>query len=66
MKVLVVGAGGVGAAFAAIAQRRETFEQVVLADVALERACAAVDRLGEPGRFAGERVDASSRAESSS
>jgi len=55
-----VGAGGVGAAFAAIAQRREVFEQVVLADVALERASAAADRLGEPDRFSAERVDASS------
>ncbi len=63
MKILVVGAGGVGAAFAAIAQRRQVFEQVVLADVALERARAAVDRLGEPDRFVAERVDASSREE---
>jgi saccharopine dehydrogenase-like NADP-dependent oxidoreductase len=63
MRVLVVGAGGVGAAFAAIAQRRETFEQVVLADVELERAQAVTQRLGEPDRFSGERVDASSRQE---
>jgi saccharopine dehydrogenase (NAD+, L-lysine forming) len=63
MKVLVVGAGGVGAAFAAIAQRRAVFEQVVLADVALERARAASERLGEPDRFTAERVDASSREE---
>ncbi len=63
MKVLVVGAGGVGAAFAAIAQRRDVFEQVVLADVALERAQAAADRLDEADRFSAERVDASSRAE---
>jgi saccharopine dehydrogenase-like NADP-dependent oxidoreductase len=61
VRVLVVGAGGVGAAFAAIAQRREVFEHVVLADVALERAQAAADKLGEPDRFSGERVDASSR-----
>jgi len=60
MKVLVVGAGGVGAAFAAIAQRRPIFDHVVLADVALERAAAAADRLGEPDRFSAERVDASS------
>jgi saccharopine dehydrogenase-like NADP-dependent oxidoreductase len=53
----------VGAAFAGIAQRREAFEQVVLADVALERARAAVGRLGEPDRFRAERVDASSREE---
>jgi saccharopine dehydrogenase (NAD+, L-lysine-forming) len=63
MKVLVVGAGGVGAAFAAIAQRRETFEHVAMADVALERAQAVVQRLGEPDRFSAERVDASSRQE---
>jgi saccharopine dehydrogenase (NAD+, L-lysine-forming) len=63
MKVLVVGAGGVGAAFAAIAQRRPVFEQVVLADVAIERANAAANRLGEPDRFSGERVDASSRSD---
>ena len=52
-----------GAAFAAIAQRREVFEHIVLADVALERAQAAVERLGEPDRFSAERVDASSRPE---
>src|SRR5271167_3927122 len=63
MKVLVVGAGGVGAAFAAIAQRRPVFEHVVLADVAVERARAAAERLGEPDRFSGERVDASSQSE---
>jgi saccharopine dehydrogenase-like NADP-dependent oxidoreductase len=63
MKVLVVGAGGVGAAFAAIAQRREVFEQVVMADVAIERAQAAAERLGEADRFSGERVDASDRGQ---
>src|SRR6266576_1082688 len=61
MKVLVVGAGGVGAAFAAIAQRRPAFEHVVLADVALDRARAAARRLAEPDRFHAERVDATSR-----
>ncbi len=63
MKVLVVGAGGVGAAFAAIAQRRAAFERVVLADVALERAEAAAGRLGEPDRFGAAQVDASNGAE---
>jgi len=63
MRVLVVGAGGVGAAFAAIAQRRPAFTRVVMADVALERAQAVVERLAEPDRFAAERVDASSEAE---
>jgi saccharopine dehydrogenase (NAD+, L-lysine-forming) len=61
MKVLVVGAGGVGAAFAAIAQRRPVFERVVLADVSTERVMAVVAGLGEPGRFSAERVDASNK-----
>ena len=61
MRVLVVGAGGVGAAFAAIAQRRRAFERVVLADVAPERAQAVADRLGEHDRFSAERVNASDR-----
>jgi saccharopine dehydrogenase (NAD+, L-lysine-forming) len=61
--VLVIGAGGVGAAFAAIARRRSAFERVVLADVDLERARAAAERLDEPDRFAADRVDASDEAE---
>ena len=61
--MLVVGSGGVGAAFAAIAQSRPAFTEVVLADVALERARAVAERLGEPDRFRAERVDASSQAE---
>ena len=63
MKVLVVGAGGVGAAFAAIAQRRPAFKQVVLADVSAQRAHDVVARLGEADRFGAERVDASNREE---
>ena len=58
----MVGAGGVGAAFAAIAQRRPTFERIVLADVSPERVKSVVAGLGEPGRFAAERVDASDEA----
>ena len=63
MRILVVGAGGVGAAFAAIAQRREAFERVVLADIAPERVRSVVAALGEPSRFGAERVDASSQAD---
>ncbi len=63
MRVLVVGAGGVGAAFAAIAQRRDAFERVVMADVSPQRAREVVARLGEADRFAAERVDASDRGE---
>ena len=63
MRVLVVGSGGVGAAFAAIAQRRAVFTHVAMADVALERARAVVARLGEPDRYSAERVDASNEAD---
>ncbi len=62
MRVLVVGAGGVGAAFAAIAQRRPAFERVTLADLSPSRAHAAVAKLGEAGRFGAEQVDASDGA----
>jgi saccharopine dehydrogenase (NAD+, L-lysine forming) len=61
MRVLVVGAGGVGAAFASIAQRRPAFEHVSLADVSPARAHDVVARLGEADRFAAEQVDASDR-----
>ena len=62
MRVLVVGAGGVGAAFASIAQHRPAFERVSLADVSPARAHDVVAKLGEADRFAAERVDASDRA----
>ncbi|MGZ8782398.1 MAG: saccharopine dehydrogenase NADP-binding domain-containing protein, partial [Gaiellaceae bacterium] len=61
MRVLVVGAGGVGAAVAAVAQRRDFFERIVLADVDASRAQTAVDRTGDP-RFAAAAVDASDPA----
>jgi saccharopine dehydrogenase-like NADP-dependent oxidoreductase len=62
MRVLVVGAGGVGAAFASIAQQRPAFERVFLADLSPARSHEVVARLGEADRFAAERVDASDRA----
>src|SRR5580693_8401726 len=62
MRVLVVGAGGVGAAFAAIAKRRSAFERVWLADVSAARTHDVVAKLGEADRFAAERVDASDLA----
>lgn len=60
MRILVVGTGGVGSAFAAIAQRRNFFERVVLADLDPARPQSVVDRLGERDRFAAAPVDASS------
>ena len=59
MNVLVVGAGGVGSAFAAVAQRRSFFEHVTLGDVVAERAEAVTSRLDD-GRFSAVAVDASS------
>ncbi len=50
-----------GAAFAAIAQRRPAFEHVVLADVSPQRARDAAARLDEADRFTAEQVDASSQ-----
>jgi len=58
MRVLLVGAGGVGSAVAAVARRREFFEQMVVADYDLTRAERAVDRAGD-GRLAPARIDAS-------
>jgi saccharopine dehydrogenase-like NADP-dependent oxidoreductase len=58
VNILVVGSGGVGAAFARIAQRRDFFDRIVLADLDVTRASAAVDALGEPDRFDAAYVDA--------
>lgn len=59
MRILLVGAGGVGGAFAAIAARRDFFETIVCADYDLARAerAAATDP-----RYVAARVDASDPA----
>ncbi len=65
MRVLVVGAGGVGAAFTSIAARRPMFEQIVVADIDGRRAARAAElaERGAPGsdgsRVVATRVDAS-------
>jgi saccharopine dehydrogenase (NAD+, L-lysine-forming) len=59
MRVLVVGTGGVGSAFAAIAQRRDVFERIVLADLDPSRPQSVVDRLDEHDRFGSAGLDAS-------
>ncbi|MFN8051905.1 MAG: saccharopine dehydrogenase NADP-binding domain-containing protein [Acidimicrobiales bacterium] len=61
MRILVVGAGGVGSAFAAIAARRPFFESLVLADLDVDRARRTVDRLRDP-RITALSVDASDPA----
>ena len=58
MRVLVIGAGGVGAAVAAVAKRRSFFERMTFADVSLDRPRAVVEREGDE-RFAAVHVDAS-------
>ena len=62
MRILVVGAGGVGSAVVPIAARRSFFEQVVVADYDPARADRAIARLGGDPRFVAARVDASSAA----
>ncbi|MCD4536075.1 saccharopine dehydrogenase NADP-binding domain-containing protein [Nocardioides sp. cx-169] len=59
MRILLVGAGGVGAAFAAIAARRDFFSTIVVADY--DEAKAAKAAAIDP-RYAGVRVDASDAA----
>jgi saccharopine dehydrogenase-like NADP-dependent oxidoreductase len=56
----VVGTGGVGSAFASIAQRRSFFEHCALADYDAGRASALVAGLDD-GRFGGHAIDASSQ-----
>jgi saccharopine dehydrogenase (NAD+, L-lysine-forming) len=58
MRILLVGAGGVGGAFTAIAARRDFFETIVIADydgAKAERSAATDDR------FVAAQIDASSQ-----
>ena len=57
MRVLVVGAGGVGGAFASIAAHRDSYEKVVIADFDLARARRAAEAAA--GHFTATRIDAS-------
>ena len=59
MKVLVVGAGGVGEAIAQMAKPRAWVEQMVLADYNLDRAKEVQAKLGDDKRFPVEFIDAS-------
>jgi saccharopine dehydrogenase (NAD+, L-lysine-forming) len=61
MKILLVGAGGVGGAITGIAARRPFFEAMVVADYDEGRAQRAAERTGDP-RFSAIRVDASDEA----
>ncbi len=61
VRILVLEAGGVGAAMGAVAKRRDFFEHIVFADVSEVRARIAAERTGDP-RFEGIGLDATDRA----
>jgi saccharopine dehydrogenase (NAD+, L-lysine-forming) len=63
MRVLTIGAGGVGGAVAAIARRRSFIEHLTLADVDAQRAASVAARMGDDARFASAQVDASDEAQ---
>ncbi len=60
MRILVVGAGGVGTAAVAIAARRAFFEHLVVADYDPARVEHALAQVAGDARFSGASVDASS------
>jgi saccharopine dehydrogenase (NAD+, L-lysine forming) len=62
MRILVIGAGGVGSAAVGIANRRAFFEHLVVADYDPVRVTAALAQVEGDARFSGARVDASDRA----
>ena len=61
MRVLVVGSGGVGSAFVAIASHREAFHHITVADIDITKAEAAVATAVDidDGRIEAATVDAS-------
>jgi saccharopine dehydrogenase-like NADP-dependent oxidoreductase len=61
VRLLILGAGGVGSAVAKIAARRPFFEHVLLADYDLARARRAAAEAGDP-RLAAVQLDASDEA----
>jgi saccharopine dehydrogenase-like NADP-dependent oxidoreductase len=61
MRILLVGAGGVGGAITGIAARRPFFEAMVVADYDVLRAEKAVAAVADP-RFSAARVDAADEA----
>ncbi|MCU1527735.1 MAG: ATP-binding protein [Frondihabitans sp.] len=61
MKILIVGAGGVGSAAVRIAVRRDFFDTLVVADYDASRPAALVEAVGDP-RLVAAQIDASSSA----
>ena len=60
MKIVVIGTGGVGSAFAAVARSRDFFERITLADLDVARPEAVVARLDDE-RINAAQADASDR-----
>ena len=60
MRILVLGTGGVGSAFARVAARRSFFDHCALADYDPARPQQVVDALDD-GRFSVHAIDASSQ-----
>jgi len=69
MRILLIGAGGVGDAIVKIAADRNFFEKLVVADYALERAERSVAWVGQwhaeevASKFAADQIDASDPAQ---
>ena len=61
MRILVVGAGGVGSAIAVVAARRDFVQHMTLADINEAQALSTVDGL-DGDRFSATTLDASDRA----
>lgn len=60
MRILIVGAGGVGSAFASIAGRRAIFTEIIVADIDRNRSALAA-AMARSDRVTPAQVDASSR-----
>ncbi|MEZ5184823.1 MAG: saccharopine dehydrogenase C-terminal domain-containing protein [Candidatus Nanopelagicales bacterium] len=58
MRILIIGAGGVGSSAALIAARRDFYDHIVIADYDGSRAGALADRIGD-ARFSAVELDAS-------
>ena len=68
MRILLIGAGGVGDAIAKVAARRDFYEALVVSDYDLSRAEATIDWIAQKhgpevsGKFTAAKIDASSAA----
>ncbi len=63
MNILVIGAGGVGASMASIAEDRPFFSTFTLADISFDSAQHAINELDDPGRFRAAAIDARNEAD---